>query len=310
MFCWPVSFFMTVVYGHEDLVVHVHAAGAGALGRHDAEHAEDLVAHANLHVGRVDALAEQLFDTFEPSTMTLAAAFTSSSVKNVPYFERPGPDGRQVDVRALDARVPVLVAVDELQPRADALGDVLDVRAGRAAPARPRAPAACCCRRRRGRRPRCALPARTVIRFVPAVLTCSSICACAPVPSATIAMTAATPMIMPSMVSAVRILLRASALKAIRSVMSMDMVMTLWKRLVSARLRLRVGRRRNLVRLGRRQRRQLVGRVAPVEHRLVGDDAAVAEADEPRAVLGDVHLVRDEQHRDARAPGSAAGRCP
>ena len=63
----------------------------------------------------------------------------------------------------------------------------------------------------------------TVIRFVPVALTCSSIIACAPEPSATIAMTAATPMIMPSIVSAVRSLLRASALKAIRSVMNSDM---------------------------------------------------------------------------------------
>ena len=37
------------------------------------------------------------------------------------------------------------------------------------------------------------------------------------------AMTAATPMIMPSMVRAVRILLRPSALKAMRRVISMDM---------------------------------------------------------------------------------------
>ena len=37
------------------------------------------------------------------------------------------------------------------------------------------------------------------------------------------AMTAATPMIMPSIVSAVRILLRFSALRAIRNVMKIDM---------------------------------------------------------------------------------------
>ena len=42
-------------------------------------------------------------------------------------------------------------------------------------------------------------------------------------PSATIAMTAATPMIMPSIVSAVRSLLRPSALKAIRIVINSDM---------------------------------------------------------------------------------------
>ncbi len=61
-----------------------------------------------------------------------------------------------------------------------------------------------------------------LIMFVPAALTCSSMVVCAPLPSATIVMTAPTPMIMPSIVSMVRILLRFSAFRAIRSVMSMD----------------------------------------------------------------------------------------
>ncbi len=68
----------------------------------------------------------------------------------------------------------------------------------------------------------CVLPGEIVMRFVPADLTCSSIVACAPDPSATMAMTAATPMIIPSIVRAVRSLLRPSALKAIRSVMNSD----------------------------------------------------------------------------------------
>ena len=58
-------------------------------------------------------------------------------------------------------------------------------------------------------------------------------------------------------------------------------------------------RRWNLIRLRRRQCGQLVRGVAAVEHGLVGHDAAVAEADEPRSVLGDVVLVRDEQDGDA-----------
>ncbi len=66
-------------------------------------------------------------------------------------------------------------------------------------------------------------PGKIVIRFVPADLTWSSINCCAPDPSATIAMTAATPMIIPSIVSAVRSLLRASAFRAIRIVMKIDM---------------------------------------------------------------------------------------
>src|SRR5919106_531387 len=47
---------------------------------------------------------------------------------------------------------------------------------------------------------------------------------CAPVPSATIVMTAATPIIMPSIVRAVRILLRPSAFNAIRKITSIDML--------------------------------------------------------------------------------------
>ena len=67
------------------------------------------------------------------------------------------------------------------------------------------------------------LPALMLIMLVPADFTWSSIVACAPRPSATIVMTAPTPMIMPSIVSTVRILLRLSAFSAIRSVMKMDM---------------------------------------------------------------------------------------
>ena len=64
------------------------------------------------------------------------------------------------------------------------------------------------------------LPDITLMMLVPADLIWVSIDDVAPLPSATIAMTAATPMIMPSMVSVVRILLRLSALKATRNIMS------------------------------------------------------------------------------------------
>jgi hypothetical protein len=60
------------------------------------------------------------------------------------------------------------------------------------------------------------LPAETMIMLVPADWICASIEVCAPVPSATMVMTAATPMIIPSIVSAVRILLRLSAFTAMR----------------------------------------------------------------------------------------------
>ena len=70
--------------------------------------------------------------------------------------------------------------------------------------------------------PRLELPARTVIMFVPADWIWVSISCCAPWPRPTIVMTAATPMIIPSIVRLVRILLRPSALSAIRKTISTD----------------------------------------------------------------------------------------
>ena len=68
------------------------------------------------------------------------------------------------------------------------------------------------------------LPAITMIMLVPADFTRSSIVVRAPVPRPTIVITAPTPMIIPSIVRMVRILLRLSALSAIRRVMKIDMV--------------------------------------------------------------------------------------
>ena len=68
------------------------------------------------------------------------------------------------------------------------------------------------------------LPDITWMVLVPIVWICASIEDCAPVPSATMVITAATPMIMPSMVSAVRSLLRPSAFSAIRKIIKTDMV--------------------------------------------------------------------------------------
>ncbi|MCG3163444.1 MAG: hypothetical protein JMDDDDMK_04871 [Acidobacteria bacterium] len=59
--------------------------------------------------------------------------------------------------------------------------------------------------------------------LVPMLEICCWIEACAPWPMLTMAITAATPMTMPSMVRAERILLRASARKAIRKITSMFM---------------------------------------------------------------------------------------
>ena len=74
--------------------------------------------------------------------------------------------------------------------------------------------------------PRLKLPARIMIRLVPPDWICSSICCRAPVPSATIVMTAATPMMIPSIVRAVRILFRPRALIATRRIMNSDIEFT------------------------------------------------------------------------------------
>jgi hypothetical protein len=55
--------------GRKRLVVHVLAARGGALGRHDAEHVENLILHADVLVGRIDASPNRLSETFEPSTI-------------------------------------------------------------------------------------------------------------------------------------------------------------------------------------------------------------------------------------------------
>src|SRR5215469_1423688 len=100
---------------------------------------------------------------------------------------------------------------------------------------------------------------------------------CAPVPSATIVITAATPMIMPSMVSAVRILFLPSALSATRKTISTDMEPP------SGRY------------FGRRgQRRELLYGVAASRHRTIGDRQSVTECHDARAVLRNVELVRDQ----------------
>ena len=59
------------------------------------------------------------------------------------------------------------------------------------------------------------LPGRTMIRLLPMLWICCCIRAVAPAPTPTIAITAATPMMMPSMVSAERALFTLRARSAI-----------------------------------------------------------------------------------------------
>ena len=61
-------------------------------------------------------------------------------------------------------------------------------------------------------------PANTRTTFCPRLAICASTCDFAPLPIPTMAMTAPTPMMMPSAVSVERILLRRSARRAMRSV--------------------------------------------------------------------------------------------
>src|SRR5438876_4028414 len=100
--------------------------------------------------------------------------------------------------------------------------------------------------------------------LVPAVAICASMDDCAPVPRATIVMTAATPMIMPSMVNAVRILLRPSAFSAMRKIIRTAIYQSPVDRFyLNGRLQ--------------RQRRELFLGVPSAGDRVIRDHVAVAE---------------------------------
>ena len=120
--------------------------------------------------------------------------------------------------------------------------------------------------------------------LVPALLIWLSIDARAPLPIATMTITAATPMIRPSAVSAVRIALRRSARTAIQSVFHIDMASSFLR--PSDDQRVFVG--------ARLERLALVVGAAPGDHGAIPADPAVAEGDDAARVLGDVGLVRDE----------------
>ena len=137
-----------------------------------------------------------------------------------------------------------------------------------------------------------------MIMLVPADWICASIDDCAPVPSATIVITAATPMIMPSMVSAVRILLRLSALNAIAKNHQERHGVLCY---------LDLGLDRSAASVGELVRAAVAPAASTARSR---DHQAVAERHDARAVLGDVRFVRDQHHRDAALAGSGAGRCP
>src|ERR1043166_1205452 len=121
------------------------------------------------------------------------------------------------------------------------------------------------------------LPALTMMMLDPALRICRSIDVRAPVPIATMTMTAATPMIMPRAVSAVRIALRRSALTATTNVMKKDIALC----------RLRYGPL------------QVDGGVPSRTHGPIRAHLAIAKRHDARAVFRDVGFVGDEHDRQA-----------
>ena len=126
------------------------------------------------------------------------------------------------------------------------------------------------------RPPEVLLPGMTMRRLLPMLAICSEILSLAPVPTASMVMTAPTPMMIPSMVRAERILLTRRARSDIFNVEGMlIMAFSLWRS------------------------HWVLNRLSS----FVADDAPVEEADDPPAEGGDVRFMGHEDDRDARIPG-------
>src|SRR5262245_63875329 len=125
-------------------------------------------------------------------------------------------------------------------------------------------------------------PGSSRIRLVPRPLICSSTRACAPAPTASMVITAGTPLMMPSMVSVLRSLFTRRARRAMRmlatSVIEFPCSRGLLVELPQHRLR-----------------------VGGLVHTLVVHDVPVAETDDARSKCGDIVLVRDQHHRHTAA---------
>src|SRR5262249_46264278 len=128
-------------------------------------------------------------------------------------------------------------------------------------------------------------PALTKSRLVPMLSICACTEADAPWPILTIAITAETPMMMPSMVRAARILLRTRARKATRMIIKRVIFKLLLVIVII------VGDDRNIF--------QLFRGVALFCILAVRFDLAVFEDHHSMRVLRDVGLVRNEHQRDA-----------
>src|SRR5262245_59980257 len=131
-------------------------------------------------------------------------------------------------------------------------------------------------------------PGSSMIKFEPSDLICSSTRACAPAPTAIIVITAATPMMMPSMVSVLRSLFTRRARSAMRMLASQVMLPP------PNFSRRRSCRRRHLVEFP--QHRAGIGGLGI---QLIADDVAVAKAHDARGKSCDIVLVGDEHDRHA-----------
>src|SRR5215471_15472260 len=125
------------------------------------------------------------------------------------------------------------------------------------------------------------LPGNTIIRLLPMLRICSCIRSVAPDPTPTIAITAATPMMMPSIVSAERMRFTFSARSAIR-LLATILFMTV-----------------PLLCLLDRYQRQILGGIAWIFETLVELQPSVLKMDIPAAVRGDFGIVRHHNDGDS-----------
>ena len=197
--------------GDADLVVAAAEAGRLPLGLEDADdHERDLLDADDLADGVF--VLEQVRLDVGAEDADLGRRADHGLVEVGARFDLPLADLGVLVAAALDRGVPVLVAVDDLGPGADAGRDGLDGRAAVRDGLGVLGPAGSASRRSRcGRRRWFRLAGLTKRRFVPMELKRASTAALAPAPMLTMAMTAPTPMMMPRQVRNVRILLRARA---------------------------------------------------------------------------------------------------
>ncbi len=155
--------------------------------------------------------SNRAFATVEPRTQTFAAARTSESPKNVPFSTFQERTKRPLDADALDARAPVEAAGDDLRGAARGRARRRRPRGTPPSP-RPTSSSVSVDLPVKIRAPDCvATPGKIMRKFVPRAEIWAWIAACDPLPTPIIAITQATPMMMPSAVRIERILLRPIA---------------------------------------------------------------------------------------------------